>query len=219
MLFRSASGTVTVDASGNLALTSSGEIAFNGNTTSLQVTVVDGSNTNQIRIYSTINGALTDTALTDNVDTSVGGGSATVGVAAGTYEESLTLNNAVKLAGANASLAGSSSSRSSDNEAQINGNITVSSPDVSISGFQFTTGSITATAAGDNLTVTNNIFDSGQVDARLATAASNVTVTGNSISVSGFGVAVQNATSGAVSDNKIIVSGGTAANEIGRAHV
>jgi hypothetical protein len=209
----SVGGAVTVDASGKLTLTSSGEIALNGNVSLLEVTIVAGGNSSKIRIYDSITAALKDTAIGDATDTSVGGGKDTIAVATGTYDESVTIGTSVKLKGANADLASTNSARSSDNEAQITGNVTISTSDVTFSGFQLTKGSINASSAGANLVVSNNILSSGNIDARLSTDAASVDISGNSISVNGFGIGVRNATSGKIEKNNIIVSGSETTND------
>ncbi|TAF50266.1 MAG: right-handed parallel beta-helix repeat-containing protein, partial [Oscillatoriales cyanobacterium] len=209
----SVTGAVTVDSSGNLTLTSSGEIALNGDVSLLEVTIVAGGNSSKIRIYDSIADALTDTVIGDETDTSVGGGEDTIAVAAGTYDESLTIGTSVKLKGANADLVSTNTTRSSDNEAQITGNITISTSDVTFSGFQLTTGSINASGAGANLVISNNILDNGNIDARLDTDAASVEISGNSIGVNGFGIAVRNATSGKIEKNNIIISGSTTTND------
>lgn len=82
-------------------------------------------------------------------------------VAAGTYNENVSINRSVVLNGPNAGLTGNDSSRAP--EAVVTGQVNISASDVTVSGFKFTHPGIQVNINGSstlsNVVVENNIFN------------------------------------------------------------
>jgi RTX calcium-binding nonapeptide repeat (4 copies)/Periplasmic copper-binding protein (NosD) len=149
----------TIDNSGKLTLTEAGVTELES-TPSLRVTVARGENkgTIPIPVYKSIADAIDDELIGDDTDTSVGGVQNGIKLAAGTYEDALTLSKSIKLLGPNAGKAGTDEARTDETEAKIMGGIIVNAADVQIDGLQFAGNGIEVQADADNLIVSNNRF-------------------------------------------------------------
>jgi RTX calcium-binding nonapeptide repeat (4 copies) len=172
----------TIDSSGQLTLTEAGVTELES-TPSLRVTVASGENQGTIRVYKSIADAIDDEEIGNDTDISVGGAQNGIKLAAGTYEDALTLSKSVKLLGPNAGKAGTDEARTDETEAKIMGGIIVNAADVKIDGLQFAGNGIEVQADADNLIVSNNRFTEMSVTAIAVEGIETGNIANNFISV------------------------------------
>ena len=201
----------TIDEMGQLSLSDAGATALDADGVSfLDVTVnaaADGQDpeVGTIRVYARVSQAIGDDEIGNGTDTSAGEAEDTIRIAPGTYSDTLSLNNPVKLIGPNAG--GPAEGEERGDEAILTGGISiVGVADVTIDGLELMGAGING--AGSNLTIQNNVFSAMTETAvsvrNLDTGTiANNTITLETASASVDGIAVDSVTGVTLENNTI----------------
>ena len=196
---------VTIDDNGNITLTGDGVSAFDDNSTYLDISIeTDAGNSGTVRVYGRIVDALDDPEIGNAEDISVGNGQDTIRIAAGTYDDPLTLSESVTLLGANA---GTPGDENRGDESEITATVQVNANGVTLNGLRFTQG-VDGDNTGNNLRLLNNVFEEVGLSVRPQETRSGIQIRNNQFNaIDVFGISLSNLSDARVTGNVVDVVG------------